>query len=210
MSNLKTKTDTLKVYHVIEPKDDYEYVITNYAFHAKNMCDAYDKYGQRIGCELAGCYSPYNPYTEKDFCEDREDLLLELLQAKFESHGEETCDSIKEYKATNEDLYYEVLNEEFIKEDCLVHLKSYYETFWNGHNHVSVFIDDNETDIVMCNLEEISNEEEKEILDDLKNSVQQDYSKYGELHKGKKYEFLMSYAQDAWETYKVRKLADEE
>lgn len=35
MSNLKTKTDTLKVYHVIEPKDDYEYVITNYAFHAK-------------------------------------------------------------------------------------------------------------------------------------------------------------------------------
>lgn len=52
------------------------YIIRENKFEEKNFCETYDNYGQKLGCENAGCYSRENSYCELEEGEEENHITV--------------------------------------------------------------------------------------------------------------------------------------
>jgi len=146
--------ESMEKYRVFEDssKQGVFYIIDEKYIEERNFCEAFNDYGQIIGCYDAGCWiKGGNGITEKDWEEN--------------------------------------------PEEC--HIPAIGIWYWDGNNHQTKLIGCGELDIdgYYCDLVEVDNEIEKEILEEFKKVGEPATFEYncGYCEKeGEKYEFAFS------------------
>lgn len=189
-----------KVYKLNNPSSDFEYVISDLDFAIKDFCKAYDRNGQQYGCEVVGCYSADNWYARDSFVFHNQDLLLEAMFEKFNT----LYDNLKDYENEDADLYNSVVIEQFKINEEEAHIQAPYENFWNGHKWSSILLETYSD--YFADIEYVDEQFECEILSDLETAELKYDDGRGKLYQGKKYDFLQSFFEDAWELYSVREI----
>lgn len=166
-------------------------------FETINLCEAYDKYGQKIGCYQAGCYSLENSAS---------DALKDLKQSIFENFGIEDI-SIVECNSN-----FEVEPDDEIEEDKRVEIDKFIEnwrenneyhteisdtyTFWNGRNHQTITLSNEYGE---PDYERIDEKEEEKILSDYENCSYECEGHGFRHYTGEKYNFAHSAWQGSFE-----------
>jgi len=117
------QSDLLEKWIVVrfpEMEEDGIRVTRRSNFETMNFCDAYDNYGQKVGCYHAGCYSLENSAS---------DALKDLKQSIFENFGIEDI-SIVECNSN-----FEVEPDDEIEEDKRVEIDKFIENWRENNEH---------------------------------------------------------------------------
>ena len=101
-------------------------------FESVAACDCYEDFGQKIGCEAAGCYSVDNSYSDA-----REDCVVDF----YDSYGVDTeITVIDDYDELLEksEIFQKFAEAWDLENGSHEHVQAW--TYWDGHNFKSIIL----------------------------------------------------------------------
>ena len=123
---------------LIKDEEEDNNVTLRSNFEKKNLCETYANYGQKVGCENAGCYAIDNSYS--DCKADFEDAFEKHFQKKI------TGFSLGDLCYDNEEGYYVEMTEKEVvflrkwQEENEAHSECIAWNYWDGRNFKTIVL----------------------------------------------------------------------